>query len=148
MAANGHASLHLNNCGFNGSDIISQRSKDKDFPIKLDYEDSTLSGVRGRINQGGHDFYNSYMENAHIGNNVALKNTTLANLNDTEHPSEFENVRANNINLSSTKPAVGFNKIIENPKSLFKNKQNNGAHGDGAHSQATRGSYGEIDMDM
>ncbi len=103
MAANGGTSLHINNCGFNGSDIISQRSKDKYLPIKLNYEDSTLSGVRGRIDQGDHDFYNSYMENAHIGNNVALRNTTLANLNDTDHPSEFENLRANNINISSIK---------------------------------------------
>lgn len=149
MAANGNASLHINNCGFNGSDLISQRSKDKYFPIKLNYEDSTLSGVRGRINQGGHDFYNSYMENAHIGNNVALKNTTLANLNDTDHPSEFENLRANNINISSTKPAVGFNKIIENPKSLFnENNKNHGAHGDGAQGQVAPGDGGEIDMGM
>ena len=62
--------------------------------------------------------------------------------------SEFENLRANNINISSTKPAVGFNKIIENPKSLFKNKTNNSAHGEGAQGQAEFNIDNDIEFGM
>lgn len=114
----GNSKVALTNANLNYSDI-DLRKNPQNQPVEVSYDNSTLSGTRVLANQGLHDIYNSYVENAHLGHDIALRDTSLVNLGSTDNPSEFENIRANGINEVSSRPAHGFDKIIEKESDIL-----------------------------
>ena len=122
---NGNAEVSIVNSNINASDFDVRKPRGNNVPAKLNYENTTLSGTRIRTNTGDHDFYESYLDNAHIGNNVSARNMSLVNLGSTDNPSEIANARLHNFDLTTQNPAIAFDRNIDsaNAKDLDPDKK-------------------------
>lgn len=128
--------VNLNNVGLYMSNI-DDHSKDRNA---ISLQDSTVSNVWAKLTsnntiiqkpgyQDKLSIDNSYVENAHIGNDVRILRSKLSSTDSPETPSEIDNSYIKDSTYVSPKPLISMDKTLDQEHTIEHKKRTHQGHG-------------------